>query len=46
MLTAVLGIAEKVKNFAVVYLCDIDQMPDFNTMSSCTYSGDATTSTH
>jgi len=27
-----IGIADKVKNFAVVYLCDIDQVPDFNKM--------------
>jgi DIM1 family U5 snRNP protein len=27
-----LGIADKVKNFAVIYLCDIDQVPDFNKM--------------
>lgn len=26
------NIAEKVKNFAVVYLVDIDQVPDFNDM--------------
>ena len=26
------GIAEKVKNFAVVYLVDIDEVPDFNGM--------------
>ncbi|EGX94279.1 mitosis protein dim1 [Cordyceps militaris CM01] len=25
-------IAEKVKSFAVVYVCDIDQVPDFNQM--------------
>ncbi|KAL5890007.1 U4/U6-U5 snRNP complex subunit dib1 [Pyricularia oryzae] len=25
-------IADKVKNFAVVYVCDIDQVPDFNQM--------------
>lgn len=25
-------IAEKVKNFAVIYLCDIDEVPDFNSM--------------
>lgn len=25
-------IAEKVKRFAVVYLCDIDEVPDFNQM--------------
>ncbi|PWN23819.1 4A/4B type thioredoxin-like protein [Microstroma glucosiphilum] len=26
------GIAEKLKNFAVVYLCDITEVPDFNKM--------------
>lgn len=26
------GIADRVKNFAVIYLCDIDQVPDFNKM--------------
>jgi DIM1 family U5 snRNP protein len=26
------GIAEKVASFAAVYLCDIDQVPDFNEM--------------
>jgi DIM1 family U5 snRNP protein len=26
------GIAEKVKNFAVIYLVDITEVPDFNTM--------------
>lgn len=25
-------IAERVKNFAVIYLCDIDAVPEFNTM--------------
>ncbi|GAB1203472.1 hypothetical protein APSETT445_002107 [Aspergillus pseudonomiae] len=25
-------IAERVKNFAVIYLCDIDEVPEFNTM--------------
>ncbi|KAJ9643724.1 mitosis protein dim1 [Exophiala oligosperma] len=25
-------IAERVKNFAVIYVCDIDQVPDFNQM--------------
>lgn len=25
-------IADKVKNFAVIYLCDIEKVPDFNTM--------------
>ncbi|EGV65730.1 U4/U6-U5 snRNP complex subunit dib1 [Yamadazyma tenuis] len=26
------GVAEKVKNFAVIYLCDIEEVPDFNEM--------------
>ncbi|SCU88211.1 LAMI_0D09208g1_1 [Lachancea mirantina] len=26
------SIAEKVRNFAVIYLCDIDEVPDFNDM--------------
>lgn len=26
------GIAEKVKNFASIYVCDIEQVPDFNEM--------------
>ena len=26
------GIAEKVKNFAVIYLVDITEVPDFNAM--------------
>lgn len=26
------GIAEKVRNFATIYLCDIDEVPDFNQM--------------
>lgn len=26
------SIAEKVRNFAVIYLCDIDKVPDFNEM--------------
>lgn len=25
-------VAEKVKTFAVIYLCDIDEVPDFNSM--------------
>lgn len=25
-------IAERVKNFAVIYVCDIDRVPDFSTM--------------
>ncbi|PKY01531.1 pre-mRNA splicing factor Dim1 [Aspergillus campestris IBT 28561] len=25
-------VAEKVKSFAVIYLCDIDEVPDFNSM--------------
>ena len=24
------GIAEKVSNFAAIYLCNIDEVPDFN----------------
>mmetsp|Transcript_3731 Transcript_3731/g.5471 ORF Transcript_3731/g.5471 Transcript_3731/m.5471 type:complete len:143 (+) Transcript_3731:88-516(+) len=27
-----MAVAEKVKNFAVIYLVDLDQVPDFNTM--------------
>ena len=27
-----MGIAEKVKNFAVIYLVDIEEVPDFNNM--------------
>ena len=27
------GVAEKVQNFAVIYLCDITQVPDFNKVS-------------
>ncbi|ODQ80390.1 hypothetical protein BABINDRAFT_61666 [Babjeviella inositovora NRRL Y-12698] len=26
------NVAEKIKNFAAIYLCDIDQVPDFNQM--------------
>lgn len=26
------GIAEKVRNFVAIYLCDIDEVPDFNEM--------------
>lgn len=26
------GIADRVKNFAVIYVCDIDQVPDFTQM--------------
>lgn len=29
------GIAEKLKNFAVVYLCDITEVPDFNKVRGC-----------
>jgi DIM1 family U5 snRNP protein len=25
-------VAERVKNFAVIYVCDLDEVPDFNTM--------------
>ena len=27
------GVAEKVQNFAVIYLCDITKVPDFNKVS-------------
>lgn len=27
------GISEKIRNFAVVYLCDITEVPDFNKVS-------------
>jgi hypothetical protein len=26
------GIADRVKNFAVIYVCDLDQVPDFKQM--------------
>ena len=26
------GIVEKVKNFAIIYLVDVGEVPDFNTM--------------
>lgn len=32
-------IADKVKNFAVVYLCDIDEVPDFNKMFAFLFFG-------
>lgn len=32
-------IADKVKNFAVVYLCDIDEVPDFNKMFASPHFG-------
>lgn len=31
------GIAEKVANFAAIYLCDIDAVPDFNEVCSSFY---------
>ena len=31
------GVAEKVQNFAVIYLCDITQVPDFNKVSKPHY---------
>lgn len=31
------GVAEKVQNFAVIYLCDITQVPDFNKVSTASY---------
>ena len=27
-----IGIADRVKNFAVIYVCDLDQVPDFKQM--------------
>lgn len=35
----VYSIAEKVKNFAVIYLVDITEVPDFNKMLVLYYSG-------
>jgi len=32
VLTRCVGIADRVKNFAVVYVCDLDQVPDFKQM--------------
>ena len=32
MLTSPSGIADRVKNFAVIYVCDLDQVPDFKQM--------------
>ena len=29
---AIVGIADRVKNFAVLYVCDLDQVPDFKQM--------------
>ena len=29
---ALIGIADRVKNFAVLYVCDLDQVPDFKQM--------------
>ena len=29
---AAVGIADRVKNFAVLYVCDLDQVPDFKQM--------------
>lgn len=31
-LLASIGIADRVKNFAVLYVCDLDQVPDFKQM--------------
>lgn len=31
-------IADRVKNFAVIYVCDIDEVPDFNKVIICFYS--------
>ncbi|PMB69865.1 Thioredoxin-like protein 4A [Beauveria bassiana] len=35
-------IAEKVKSFAVVYVCDIDQVPDFNQITNSTRTNTGT----
>lgn len=32
LLTLKIGIADRVKNFAVIYVCDLDQVPDFKQM--------------
>lgn len=32
VLTSDIGIADRVKNFAVIYVCDLDQVPDFKQM--------------
>lgn len=32
MLNCAIGIADRVKNFAVLYVCDLDQVPDFKQM--------------
>ena len=32
LLTVCPGIADRVKNFAVIYVCDLDQVPDFKQM--------------
>ena len=29
---SITGIADRVKNFAVIYVCDLDQVPDFKQM--------------
>ena len=29
---SIAGIADRVKNFAVIYVCDLDQVPDFKQM--------------
>lgn len=31
-INALPGIADRVKNFAVIYVCDLDQVPDFKQM--------------
>jgi U5 snRNP protein, DIM1 family len=31
------GISEKVQNFAVIYLCDITKVPDFNKVSDLSF---------
>jgi U5 snRNP protein, DIM1 family len=31
------SVAEKVQNFAVIYLCDITEVPDFNKVCLCSF---------
>ena len=33
------GVAEKVQNFAVIYLCDITKVPDFNKVGNDFFGG-------
>jgi hypothetical protein len=33
------GVADQIKNFAVIFLVDISEVPDFNTMCECQWVG-------